>query len=79
MASPPVKIANIAIGDGTIASGVVWNLVPTVSCLSKLTCIVNDGSHGQLSVIETFPQLIGYDPQVYQYFKEQHVLFISPP
>jgi carboxypeptidase D len=28
----------------------------------------------QLSVIETFPQLIGYDPAVYQYFKTQHRL-----
>jgi hypothetical protein len=27
----------------------------------------------QLSVIETFPQLIGYDPEVYNYFKEQYV------
>ncbi|KAJ3505493.1 hypothetical protein NMY22_g17567 [Coprinellus aureogranulatus] len=51
--NPPVKIGNIAIGDGTISSGATWNLVPT------------------LSVIETFPQLIGYDPEVYQYFKEQ--------
>jgi hypothetical protein len=28
----------------------------------------------QLSFIETFPQLIGYDPEVYQYFKEQCVV-----
>ena len=27
----------------------------------------------QLTVIETYPQLIGYDPQVYNYFKEQCV------
>lgn len=27
----------------------------------------------QLSIIETFPQLIGYDPEVYDYFKEQSV------
>lgn len=27
----------------------------------------------QLSIIETFPQLIGYDPEVYDYFKEQQV------
>ncbi|KAF6761653.1 Alpha/Beta hydrolase protein [Ephemerocybe angulata] len=53
MSNPPVKIENIVIGDGTVAYGVVWNLLPT------------------LSVIETFPQLIGYDPEVYKYFKQQ--------
>ncbi|TEB36635.1 alpha/beta-hydrolase [Coprinellus micaceus] len=53
MANPPVKIGNIAIGDGTLTGAVTWGLAPT------------------LSFIETFPQLIGYDPEVYQYFKEQ--------
>ncbi|RXW22148.1 hypothetical protein EST38_g3708 [Candolleomyces aberdarensis] len=53
MSDPPVKIQNIVIGDGTLTSGVVWNLLPT------------------LQVIETFPQLIGYDPVVYKYFEEQ--------
>ncbi|KAJ3513644.1 hypothetical protein NMY22_g14978 [Coprinellus aureogranulatus] len=57
---PPVKVASIAIGDGTMVSGVVWMLVPT------------------LSIIETFPQLIGYDPEVYQYFKKQCVEFLVP-
>ncbi|GJE98044.1 serine carboxypeptidase-like protein [Phanerochaete sordida] len=41
---------------------------------------IGDGSIGSgfefellptLTVIETYPQLIGYDPQVYEYFKEQ--------
>ncbi|TFK29733.1 alpha/beta-hydrolase [Coprinopsis marcescibilis] len=54
--NPPVKVAKVFIGDGTIAPGVAFNLVPT------------------LSVVETFPQLIGYDPEVYLYFKEQHEL-----
>ncbi|KAF8917843.1 alpha/beta-hydrolase [Mucidula mucida] len=53
MESPPVKLAKIAIGDGSIASGQVFELLPA------------------LTVIETYPQLIGYDPEVYQYFKEQ--------
>lgn len=28
----------------------------------------------QLTVIETYPQLIGYDPAVYNYFREQYVI-----
>ncbi|KAK7025021.1 carboxypeptidase [Favolaschia claudopus] len=56
MAKPPVKIAKIAIGDGSIAEDEVFELLPTVS------------------ILETFPQLIGYDPEVYNYFKEQEHL-----
>ncbi|KAJ7464615.1 alpha/beta-hydrolase [Mycena latifolia] len=56
MAKPPVKIAKVAIGDGSIASDEVFELLPT------------------LSVLETYPQLIGYDPEVYNYFKEQEHL-----
>ncbi|KAF8074955.1 Alpha/Beta hydrolase protein [Lyophyllum atratum] len=53
MKNPPVKIAKIAIGDGSITSGQVFELLPA------------------LTVIETHPQLIGYDQEVYKYFKEQ--------
>lgn len=28
-------------------------------------------------MIETYPQIIGYDPEVYEYFKEQYVLLLS--
>ncbi|KAF7314221.1 Carboxypeptidase [Mycena kentingensis (nom. inval.)] len=56
MAKPPVKIAKVAIGDGSIASAEVFELLPT------------------LSVLETYPQLIGYDQDVYNYFKEQEHL-----
>ncbi|KIL69347.1 hypothetical protein M378DRAFT_98802 [Amanita muscaria Koide BX008] len=56
MSNPPVNIAKIAIGDGTMASGVVFELVPA------------------LTVIETYPQLIGYDQDVFNYFKEQSQL-----
>ena len=30
----------------------------------------------QLTVIETYPQLIGYDPDVFNYFKEQYVRYL---
>ncbi|KAG5715584.1 Vitellogenic carboxypeptidase [Termitomyces sp. T112] len=51
--NPPVNIAKIAIGDGSIASGQVFELLPA------------------LTVIQTHPQLIGYDQDVYKYFEEQ--------
>ncbi|KAF9269106.1 alpha/beta-hydrolase [Marasmius fiardii PR-910] len=51
--NPPVKIGKIAIGDGTLTSGQVFNLAPSIK------------------VLETFPQIIGYDIEVYNYFKEQ--------
>ncbi|TFK46518.1 alpha/beta-hydrolase [Heliocybe sulcata] len=54
--NPPVKLSKIAIGDGTLGSGEVFELLPTVTTL------------------ETYPQLIGYDPEVYQYFKQQEHL-----
>ncbi|GLB41836.1 putative peptidase S10 family protein [Lyophyllum shimeji] len=53
MKNPPVTIAKIAIGDGSITSGQVFELLPA------------------LSVIETHPQIIGYDQDVYEYFKAQ--------
>ncbi|KAG6908972.1 hypothetical protein DXG01_002580 [Tephrocybe rancida] len=54
--NPPVKIAKIAIGDGSITSGQVFELLPA------------------LTVLQTYPQLIGYDQEVFKYFKEQSKL-----
>jgi len=51
--NPPVKIAKIAIGDGSITNEQTFELLPA------------------LSVIGTYPQVIGYDQDVYKYFKEQ--------
>ncbi|KAG6897814.1 hypothetical protein C0992_010618 [Termitomyces sp. T32_za158] len=51
--NPPVNIAKVVIGDGSIASGQVFELLPA------------------LTVIQTHPQLIGYDQDVYKYFEEQ--------
>ncbi|KAL0572767.1 hypothetical protein V5O48_009200 [Marasmius crinis-equi] len=53
MPNPPVKIGKIAIGDGSMTTDTVFQLVPSIK------------------VIETFPQLINYDVEVYKYFKEQ--------
>ena len=54
MDNPPVNLARIAIGDGTIASTEVFMLLPVVS------------------VLETYPQIIGYDTDVFEYFREQY-------
>lgn len=55
MDNPPVNLARIAIGDGSIASGEVFQLLPVVS------------------VLETYPQIIGYDTEVLEYFRQQCV------
>ncbi|EMD39305.1 hypothetical protein CERSUDRAFT_82042 [Gelatoporia subvermispora B] len=54
--NPPVNLAKIAIGDGTIGNGATFEQMPT------------------LQIIETYPQLIGYDTDVYEWFKEQEHL-----
>lgn len=56
MENPPVTLAKIAIGDGSIASGETFQLLPV------------------LSVLETYPQVIGYDTDVFEYFREQEAL-----
>ncbi|KAI0681923.1 Alpha/Beta hydrolase protein [Cytidiella melzeri] len=55
LTDPPVNLTKIAVGDGTIGSAIVFEILPT------------------LTVIETYPQLIGYVPDVYNYFKTQYV------
>lgn len=55
MDNPPISLARIAIGDGSIASGATFAILPVVS------------------VLETYPQIIGYDKDVLEYFHEQCV------
>ena len=55
MAKPPVKIAKVAIGDGSISTWQEYNLLPS------------------LSVLRTFPQIIGYDQEVFNWFESQYV------
>lgn len=55
MDNPPVNLARIAIGDGTMIS---------VDLCAELPVI---------SVLETYPQIIGYDTQVFEYFLQQYV------
>ncbi|KAJ7083434.1 Alpha/Beta hydrolase protein [Mycena epipterygia] len=52
--NPPVNLAKMIVGDGTLGSVAAFEMVPT------------------LTTIETYPQLIGYDPDVYNYFKTQY-------
>lgn len=39
--NPPVKLAKIAIGDGSIPSGIVFEELPVVRKLRALWCIFN--------------------------------------
>ena len=70
MSKPPVKIGKIAIGDGSITSEQVFEFVPSVS-FSSCDIFTQAQRFLQIKVIETFPQLINYDTEVYKYFKEQ--------
>ncbi|KAF7307471.1 Alpha/beta-hydrolase [Mycena indigotica] len=54
--NPPVRLAKIIVGDGTLGDSATFEQVPTIT------------------TIETYPQLISYDPEVYEYFKlQQHL------
>lgn len=55
MDNPPVHLAGIAIGDGTLTSLETFQELPVIT------------------VLETYPQIIGYDTQVFEYFQEQCV------
>lgn len=72
MSKPPVSIAKIAIGDGTYSSEPIFELLPAVCLLYPSNTFVSDPRLNlQLSMLETYPQLIGYDQDVYNYFKAQ--------
>ncbi|PSR72472.1 hypothetical protein PHLCEN_2v11686 [Hermanssonia centrifuga] len=69
---PPVNLAKIVIGDGTIGSEVEFEVMPVVCSDILLTKLLkNEPVVSQVTVIETYPQLIGYDTEVYEYFKAQ--------
>ncbi|KZW00798.1 alpha/beta-hydrolase [Exidia glandulosa HHB12029] len=53
MQTPPVNLAKIAIGDGSIGSVTEFQELPV------------------LSVLETYPQIIGYDQEVFAYFRDK--------
>ncbi|OJT09784.1 Vitellogenic carboxypeptidase [Trametes pubescens] len=63
LTDPPVNIAKFAIGDGTIGSEAVFEILPTASAL-----------RANVNTLETYPQLIGYDPEVFEWFREQEHL-----
>uniref|UniRef100_A0A0W0G8I5 Carboxypeptidase n=1 Tax=Moniliophthora roreri TaxID=221103 RepID=A0A0W0G8I5_MONRR len=69
MANAPVKIAKIAIGDGSLTSEQVFELLPAVRILLLFVLPITNPQ--QIKVIETFPQIIGYDIEVHKYFEEQ--------
>ena len=70
MENPPVKLAKVAIGDGTLGSGETSNLLPVVSN-DRVSASLSLTSR-KVSVLETYPQIIGYDTGVLDFFKEQY-------
>ncbi|EIN03589.1 alpha/beta-hydrolase [Punctularia strigosozonata HHB-11173 SS5] len=54
--NPPVRLARIAMGDGSYADQSIVTLLPVVQ------------------IIETYPQIIGYNSTVFEYFREQEHL-----
>src|ERR1700736_1789424 len=78
MANPPVNLAKIAIGNGVLGSKAVFEMVRTVNLpalthRAQISGFKSDQTF-QTSTLETYPQLIGYDHDVYLYFKEQEHL-----
>lgn len=73
MPNPPVKVAKISMGDGTYSSEQIFELLPAVRC--QMAYFIEPGLKHlffiQLSVLTTYPQIIGYDQDVYNYFIEQ--------
>ncbi|KAF7770375.1 hypothetical protein Agabi119p4_6349 [Agaricus bisporus var. burnettii] len=53
MKNPPVKVSKFVIGDGTLNTPQVFELLPA------------------LQILETYPQLIGYNQDVFKYFESQ--------
>jgi hypothetical protein len=70
--NPPVKLRKITVGDGSLGSQATVEHLPVVSASIQL--LHNTDENHQLNVIETYPVLIGYDEQVFEYFREQCVL-----
>ena len=69
--NPPVKLAKIAIGDGSL--GNVWEIeeAPVVRLMVSWT--IFQLTLSQVTILETYPQLIGYNQEVFNYYKEQYV------
>lgn len=73
--NPPVNLAKISIGDGALGSIAVFEILPTVRIKQRpqhhilpLTSFLP-----QVTLIETYPQFINFDVDVYNYFKTQYV------
>ena len=61
----------IAIGNGFIGSYATNREIPVVRLAGVRLCSCNDGPLDQITLLESFPDLIGYDPDVFNYFEEQ--------
>lgn len=73
LANPPVHLRKIAIGDGTIAAFEVYRLTSVVRLVLHVNCGNSSLRFVQTTVLETYPQIINFDPEVFNYFREQCV------
>ena len=75
MSNPPVNLVKIAIGDGTMGSIAVVEDLPVVNIPNIFRHHISSHVNSyQVTVLETYPQLIGYDQEVFDYFQTQCVL-----
>lgn len=57
------------MGDATMGNNQVYNEVSTVS--NNFPSLSKSNHPLQIFVLETFPQIIAYDTEVFDWFKEQ--------
>ncbi len=67
--SSPVTLRKIAIGNPALGSVATIRDLPVVRILSTTNGLAAH-TH-QVNILETYPAIIGYDQDVFNYFKEQ--------
>lgn len=72
---PPVKLVKIAIGDGLFGNS--WEVEDAPVVFPATICVVFLADLSKVTLLETYPQIIGYNSEVFNYFKEQYVSY--PP
>lgn len=70
MKSPPVRLGKIVMGDGTFGAFEVYRLTSVASNFPLYTWYKLQPPI-QVTVLQTYPQIIDYDPKVFNYFKDQ--------
>ena len=74
MANPPVRPAKITIGDGGEPEIVPIKSISNIDRFLAIGSMAVFEEFGVMAILDTFPQLINFDPNVYAYFAEQFTL-----